>query len=181
MTLPISGPVAKKAAELAKAFADAGTEEVGNNRGKQVEAFLRSAKTAPGNPWCAAFVTHCIQKADTFVAGTPAPPDFPASAYCPDYKNWAKKHGVWINVADAVDGDPAIQKGDLCLFYFSAKQRVAHIGFVMERSATGFKSIEGNTGPEHGSVVNRDGDGCYVKHRSFAELGAFGGFVRLAF
>lgn len=186
------GPIAVKAAELMTGFWKAGTfEEGGENRGKQVKAFLKSVGLKEGNPWCAAAIRHCIEKAAQYLTdageeGIAIPPDFPDSGYTPDYKIWGKKHRRWIPVQDVQNGYVRLKKGDLALFYFPAKQRIAHIGIVVEpmgtsgNALTGFKSAEGNTGPDRKSgEINRDGDGVYVKTRSFASLGEFGGFVRL--
>ena len=44
--------------------AQLGVAEVGGaNRGQQVEEYLAAAKVAPGNPWCASFVTWSLEKA----------------------------------------------------------------------------------------------------------------------
>ena len=91
------------------------------------------------------------------------------------------KHGLWIRVSDARAGRVKVQVGDLALFYFASKKRVAHIGIVVEVHSWGVVTVEGNTGPDTGTVVNRDGDGVYKKSRTWAELGSLGGFVRLPF
>ena len=169
------GRVALKAVE--GALANVGvTEQGGENRGKWVETYLQSVDAAPGNPWCAAFVSFRLQKAADEL-GLSLPSDFPRSAWTPDYKAWGIKHGLWI----PVDSDETVLPGDLACFYFSAKQRIAHIGIVVARKpgGGGVFTIEGNTGPEHGEVVNRDGDGVYKKDRDWAEFGSGGGFVRL--
>ena len=46
---------------IAKGFI--GTREVGNNGGPQVTRFLKSVGLRPGNPWCAAFVSFCLDSA----------------------------------------------------------------------------------------------------------------------
>lgn len=169
------GAVAIRASK--DALANVGvTEEGGENRGKFVEVYLKSVGLQPGDPWCAAFASYRLQAASKALGVTlsPAPPK---SGYCPDWKDWAKKHGYWLSV----DTDEKILPGDLALFYFSAKGRVAHIGIVVERmpNGDGVYTVEGNTGPERGQEVNRDGDGVYRKEREWEEFGKFGGFIRL--
>lgn len=46
---------------IAKGFV--GTREIGNNGGPQVTRFLKSVGLRPGNPWCAAFVSFCLDSA----------------------------------------------------------------------------------------------------------------------
>ena len=46
---------------IAKSFV--GTREIGNNGGPQVTRFLKSVGLRPGNPWCAAFVSFCLDSA----------------------------------------------------------------------------------------------------------------------
>lgn len=46
---------------IAKGFV--GTREIGNNGGPWVTRFLKSVGLRPGNPWCAAFVSFCLDSA----------------------------------------------------------------------------------------------------------------------
>ena len=179
MSLVEPGPIALRA--VADAEANVGVvEQGGENHGKAVETYLRSVGLAAGAPWCAAFVHYRLREAAREIQAR-LPGDFPVSGYCPDYQDWAKKHGVWIPVDTARSMGSIPERGDLCLFYFAAKRRVAHIGMVAQAGLGGalFQTVEGNTGPETG--VNRDGDGVYKKSRSCASLGEFGGFIRLVF
>ena len=80
-----------------------------------------------------------------------------------------------------MDGKEAVHMGDIALFYFAAKGRVAHYGFVSEigPGPRQFRSVEGNTSPESG--VDREGDGVYVKTHVWGAVGSGGGFVRVGF
>lgn len=80
-------------------------------------------------------------------------------------------------MAEARANPQLIQRGDLVLFYFAAKGRVAHIGIVMRSHSSGVVTVEANTSP--GPGVDRDGDGIYRRTRSWSELGSRGGFVRV--
>jgi hypothetical protein len=46
------------------AYGFVGTKEVGNNGGYWVTKFLKSVGLRPGNPWCAAVVSFCLDSAD---------------------------------------------------------------------------------------------------------------------
>ena len=46
------------------AYGFVGTKEVGNNGGYWVTKFLKSVGLRPGNPWCAAFVSFCLDSAN---------------------------------------------------------------------------------------------------------------------
>ena len=57
-----TSPLGSAALTIAKT--QLGVAEIGGaNRGKQVEEYLAAAKVAPGNPWCASFVTWALGKA----------------------------------------------------------------------------------------------------------------------
>lgn len=176
MSLASPGPIAIRAAR--EAVDNIGVVEVGGeNRGKAVETYLRFVDASPGDPWCAAFAAYRVFNAAADLGKT-VPSGFPKSAWTPDYKAWAISNGLWI----PVDSDERVLPGDLACFYFPTKQRIAHIGIVVERKTTGgVWTVEGNTGPESGEVVNREGDGVYRKDRNWSELGSKGGFVRLPF
>ena len=177
MSLPSAGPIAKRAA--ADALANVGvTEQGGNNKGKYVEVYLDAVNLDPGDPWCAAFVRYRFEQAAKAL-GLPLPASFPDSGYCPDYRAWGVGRGFWIPISSEAGRSP--QVGDLALFYFASKNRVAHIGIVIEVHPWGVWTVEGNTGPEAGDGVNRDGDGVYKKRRDWSELGTMGGFVRCPF
>ena len=52
------------AAALQIAQSQKGVREIGGaNRGPQVDQYLAAAKVAPGNPWCASFITWSLEKA----------------------------------------------------------------------------------------------------------------------
>lgn len=182
MTEP--GPVARRAVEVAEGYR--GTlESGGNNRGHAVEDFLRSVDLPPGQPWCAAFVRHCLETAAEQLRRK-IPAWVPDSGWTPAYKVAAVANGRWLSISEAIGarvsalGRP--MRGDLVCFYFPAKGRIAHIGIVTkaEQGSGCVWSVEGNTGPDDGEV-RRDGDGVWQKRRPWSSLGVAGGFVRLDF
>jgi hypothetical protein len=170
-------PIALNAA--AQSLANIGVVEEGENRGRWVETYQAAVGIPPGSPWCAAFVRFRLERAAAGL-GTQIPPGFPDSGWTPDYANWAKANGFWIPVATAEAGTVSPRIGDLACFYFAAKQRIAHIGIVVESAKPwGVVTVEGNTGPDSEDGVNREGDGVYKKTRTWSELGKLGGFVRI--
>lgn len=179
MSRPDSGPIARRAA--ADALANVGvTEQGGNNRGRYVETYLAAVGLDPGDPWCAAFVRFRFERAAAAL-GLDLPRSFPDSGYCPDFKAWGVSRKLWLP-SSSTEARDDVQVGDLALFYFASKKRVAHIGIVTELHPWGVWTVEGNTGPESGSGVNRDGDGVYKKRRDWSEFGGVGGgFVRCPF
>lgn len=172
------GRIALAAVNIAEAHV--GVLEVGgNNRGPEVEAFLAAAQLPPGQPWCAAFVRYSLERAAE-EAGAPLPRGFPDSGWCPAFEAWGKREGLWIPAVRNVAAEA--RRGDLALFYFPAKGRVAHIGFVTGAADQHLLTCEGNTGPDAPTGgVTREGDGVYRKRRSWLTLGALGGLVRLPF
>ena len=152
----------------------------GNNRGKFVEKYLAAVGLPPGNPWCAAYVRARFEIACAST-GIKIPAGMPDSGYTPDWKNWGVKSDLWVPVASAVAGKFVPRPGDL---HFASMGRIAHIGIVTapwfeNGKLVGVKTVEGNTGPDAGSSVERNGDGVFEKRRRFGQLGLRGGFVRV--
>ena len=178
--IPVNRPIALRAA--ADALANVGvTEEGGENRGKWVEIYQRATGNKPGDPWCASFVRYRFEAAARAL-GLTLPPAMPDSGWSPAYWGWAQGAGIWLPVQAAQLEPHQVRAGDLACFWFAAKGRIAHIGIVVEPGKTwGAVTVEGNTGPERGEEVNREGDGVYRKLRDWSELGARGGFVRINF
>jgi hypothetical protein len=178
------GPIALAA--IADAEKNVGvTEQGGNNRGAAILVYQKAAGCRAGDPWCQAEVFYRLWKA----AGKPGdyklPLGFPRSGSTMQAAQWAKDHNLWIPVEHARVHPDLVKRGDLGFFYmWHAKERryrIAHVGQVAEVHSWGVKSCEGNTGPEVGAHVERDGDGIYLKTRQWNEFGPHGGFARLPF
>lgn len=69
----------------------------------------------------------------------------------------------------------------MALFYFASMGRISHIEVVVEVHDFGVITVGGNTGPDAGEGVEREGQGVFKKRRTWAQLGAKGGFARMPF
>lgn len=169
---------------LKGAQANVGTQEVGDNGGPAVTAYLESCvpPLGPGHAWCAAFVRFRMKKAATEL-GLTYDTTFPRSAYTPDWSRWGKQNNKWLSLPIDDNERRLILPGDLALFYFSQLGRIGHIGIIESVQKSGLITIEGNTSPEpeDASEVERDGDGVYRKRRDWRELGTFGGIIMVDF
>ena len=147
-------PNAAVEAVLVAALKERGVREVGgNNRGPRVEEYLRRVHWTPGAPWCAAFVGWCGSEA----LGKAWPLPLVPGTYT--LLDFAHQHG-WVR------REP--QRGLVFLVWSSAR-RSWHTGFIQSLVPGGWRTIEGNTGPDGG----HDGDGVYEKVRTFTPKDTF--------
>ena len=121
-----------------------GTAEwpAGSNRGPIVK-YLASVGLSGGYPWCAAFVTWCLHKADY---KGPWPPN---RAYCPSWEVMLRKNGL-------VKAKVNARRGDIVLFDWQGDGVSDHIGFITASYGPikVIHTIEGNTG-DKGAVLRR--------------------------
>ena len=95
------------------------------------------------------------------------PNEMPRTGSTVNFSNYGKKKSWWIKRADLELGRARIQEGDIVFYFFSAKGRIAHTGIVVEADSNhDFKTVEGNTSSGLRDVVDRDGQGVYMKQRS---------------
>jgi hypothetical protein len=175
------GPISRKAAVDACAKEVLSVREDGANSGTFVERYLAAVGLGPGNPWCMAFVVLRLIKAAHSLALT-IPNEMPRTGSTVVFSNFGKKKSWWIKRADLELGRARIQAGDIVFYFFAAKGRIAHTGIVVEADSNkDFKTVEGNTSSGLRDVVDRDGQGVYMKQRSISSLGLFGGVVRLPY
>lgn len=135
-----------------------GVKETGNNKAgnsKELLAIFEADSLVingqtDGYPWCAAFVSFCVQKllnnSPAFTTVTP-----PKEASVSRFLNvWAKNNRCLVFPKDSTFFKP--RRGDIVVFTFS------HIGIVESVSGRMITTIEGNTndaGSREGSVVAR--------------------------
>ena len=119
------------------------------NRGPMVDIYLKSVKSTPGNPWCAAFVGYNLTYIDV---------KNPNTAWSPDYAK--TKDVIWKSKKKT---NVKLLPGDVVTYYYPNLGRVGHVGILVKIDNSGyFITIEGNT---NGSG-SREGDGVYKKKRS---------------
>lgn len=134
-------------------------EHGGRNRGPQIERWLETVNLAPGQPWCAAFVSAVLKEA---AAGLSMPSPIPLSA----------------SVAKLWKRSPEHMRSGSCtrgaiFVHFTDPQNphgFGHCGFVRGIDDGHALTVEGNTDDAGG----RDGDGVWLKRRP---LSYFFGFI----
>ena len=126
------------AAALQVAHSQKGVREIGGaNRGPQVEQYLAAAKVAPGNPWCASFITWSLERAGKKMPGG----------------GWAAVQ-TWVRNAEAGQNGLKIvsaqdaRPGDIVAYDWGGQDDFGsdgHIGFLDSTVQGGkFKALEGN-------------------------------------
>jgi hypothetical protein len=135
------------------------TYEVSQNQGPGIAEMWKATDYSDGYnaraPWCAAFVSWCVQQSGVFSEA-----DRPKSAAAfkgGGYEAWARSKS---NAVRLTTNPSKVYAGDLVIFSFS------HIGIATSDSdANGkFNTIEGNTN----AAGSREGNGCYAKTRSLS-------------
>ena len=124
-------------------------EATGRNDGKQVELYLKSVGLGKGYAWCSAFVRWCFDKCGVKTT-------INAMALSThSVKRLVYFEGKFIK-------EP--QQGYVFTLYYPHLNRIGHTGFFDKKINNKiYKSVEGNTN----SAGSREGDGVYVKYRSF--------------
>ena len=174
VSFPLPRRLAEQALQIAQGDADAVIHEEGaNNRGDQVEFFQHLLGGAPGDPWCADFVSACLVKAYARLTGQPED-----RLHLPDYVSAVRGH--YLPLSDscaalwkAAEGRYLARSreflpapGDLILFDFQNAGEPHHVGLVKRTQPADslFTTIEGNTWS--GKAGDQaDGDGVYVRRR----------------
>ena len=137
----------------------------GNNSGPKIEEYQRSTWLRVGKwPWCASFVTWCINetlkskdvmKELGLKNATQVKNWRPRTAGAWDFDSWGKAHGFTI----LTENDKA-KAGDIVTFDFS------HIGIVIEDQVDeNIITVEGNTNVK-GDRDSLSGDGVWQKKRN---------------
>jgi len=116
-----------------------GVHEVGANSGPEVNRYLAAADTAPGNPWCASFVTWSMEHGGQQLPG----PGWAAVSHWVQAAS-AGEHG--LSLVDAAHARP----GDIVAYDWGGGTDFGndgHIGFLDSKVVGGhFTAVEGNAG-----------------------------------
>ena len=148
--------------EVRKTYtAEIGVRETGFNKGQRVEEYLKAANLAPGNAWCAAFLTWTFKQVGIKAV---------VSGYSP---NWFQSNIVYKR-DDNINRNYTPQVGDVFGLYFESKKRIAHVGFIDKQEGNYYITVEGNTN-EAGS---REGDGVYRKRRHIKTIYAISRWIK---
>lgn len=144
-------PVYPKHVEVAKSYKYV-REKTGNNDGKEVEMFLRYTGLNKGNPWCAAFVSYCLGKANV---KSPLIISASARRFITDQS---------IPASKVLSGQYKLKGGELVIWQRGNGWQ-GHIGITIHQIANNkVYTIEGNTSSgEKGSQF--DGGGVYERTR----------------
>jgi len=129
-------------------------ELTGKNDGPAIKMYNATVGLPEGYSWCAAFVKWCLIKA----------------GYGDNVKN-TNAMALSFHKTDRLIKDyNQLRPGDVLTLYYVKLKRIGHTGFFDRRiNSRIYRSVEGNTN-EAGS---REGDGVYVKYRSFRATYSF--------
>ncbi len=163
------GLLADSALTFAEAALAAGVREVppGSNRGPEVDAYLRAAGLDPARgsyPWCAAFVTWCVQQAAL------------STGLAPAFRGSASTSSLLARNARLSLAPAELESALPCVFvHRDPGSSKGHTGFVLGRTldGAGLLTLEGNT---DGSG-SRTG-GCVMRHTR--PLAYVSWFIRIA-
>ncbi len=148
-------------------------EPKNSNRGKQVDAYLRSVGLDPTRgsfPWCCAFVYWCFQEAAR--ARNQENP-MVRTAGCLEHWLKAEERSIRrLHVKSAVSNPALVKPGMVFIMDFGEGK--GHTGIVEKVLGGKLQTIEGNTDPSGG----REGGGVYRMHRPIARIGR--GFIDYA-
>ena len=142
--MPNSSPLMNLTMEIAYWWQRQGvTEYTGSNDHPAIKHFLSRVKHNEGDPWCAAFVYHCIETAG-----------FAMERYEPPIKKTA---WVWALWQDAMEKGQMILPKDVghisdvpygSIFILQYGDRKGHTGFVrsVDPPSGKYRTLEGNRG-----------------------------------
>lgn len=137
---------------LREAASQLGVRELPQNRGPKVEEYLAAVGLKAGEPWCAAFVYWCIERACRAL-GTQNP--FPKTGLCEHIRQWAVDHARLVRTPKPGDVFLVVEGG-----------RAHHTGFVESIADRAIVTLEGNT-----NLANsREGIGVFRRKRTLASL-----------
>ena len=147
-------PLGGEALKIAKT--QLGVREIGGaNRGQQVEQYLAAAKVAPGNPWCASFITWSLEQAGHKMPGG-------GWAGVQTWVRNAEQGANGLKIVSAADARP----GDIVAYDWGGQNDFGsdgHIGFLDSTVKDGkFTALEGNNADAVNSVPRSMGSANIV-------------------
>ena len=119
-------------------------------RGPQVDQYLAAAKVAPGNPWCASFITWSLEQAGHKMPGG-------GWAAVATWVRNAEQGNNGLKIVSAEDARP----GDIVAYDWGGQDDFGadgHIGFLASNVKDGkFTALEGNNADAVNSVPRQMG------------------------
>ena len=135
--------------------ASAAWREVGTNTGPQVNQYLAAAGVAPGNPWCASFITWSLEKAGHKMPGG-------GWAAVATWVRNAEQGNNGLKIVSAEEARP----GDIVAYDWGGQDDFGadgHIGFLDSTVKDGkFTALEGNNADKVNTVPRQLG-GANIK------------------
>ena len=117
-------------------------EVEGDNRGPWVRLYMRGNEGAEW-PWCAGFVSYCVQQAARALGGK-AP--LPYTFSCDRLADAAMRAELFVD-GSTPGASARVRPGSLFLVR-RARNDWQHVGIVTARTTTTFRTVEGNTNDE---------------------------------
>ena len=141
-------------------------EQGGDNRGPEVDMFIRAVGLEPPQPWCCGFICYCIQQAVQQL-GLPHPQfQYGASVY----KLWNRNQGLVIPAP--VPNCVALRNEGVN----SLGHAVGHALFVIGVNEDGsLHCISGNTN----AAGSRNGDSVVIQDRPMSQFANGYGFLKI--
>ena len=135
------------------AYGFVGVKEEGNNDGYWVTRFLKSVGLKPGNPWCAAFVSFCLDSAKVKTLRT---------------RSGLARHFITknktIKASKVVQANMELPNGTVVVWRRGTTMS-GHVGFTDKWKGSSGTTIEGNTtSGKSGSQWN--GGGVWSRKRT---------------
>lgn len=138
-----------------------------SNRGPEVDKYLQSTGTPPGNPWCCAFVYWCFREA---AQGLGVPNPMYRTASCVALWHSVPAHGGQRLPILRAKADPSAV-GNGMIFVIEHGDGTGHVGLVESFEAGTLTTLEGNTNPSGGAA----GYGLFRLQRPLTEINT--GFI----
>src|SRR5215217_5569023 len=132
-----SSSLGASALEVAKGELAKGVREEGVNTGAEVDKYLAEAGVAPGNPWCASFVTWALAQSGHKMEG----------GGWAGVQTWVRAAEAGTNDLQVISADEA-RPGDIVTYDWGGQEDFGadgHIGFLASNVEGGkFTALEGN-------------------------------------
>lgn len=160
LALPPVNAAAQMPTHLDSALTYVGTVEHGQNHGPAIDRFLIDVHLAPGNPYCAAFVSYSLDAAGNVVI--------------PRVRSGLAHNFIIqqsIPARKVLRGTVRIPIGTI-LVWQKGNTMFGHTGLVIVWAQSEGITVEANTSP--GKQGNqREGDGVWIRHRSIQPASYF--------